>query len=313
VPVLPVSIDLSTVLEVADQTKLEQILQQSVTWDLSAAPDEIITYTLSWEELWQPAYIDITFGNQVVRRVTVNYRTGIRSNIISATKKSCEGGQVVEPVTVAPAATLDSQNILPPLGTSSPDVVPTTVPSTSLPEPSLPYVADWSLGFNGWAGSQSWKTVNGIIVNDGTEFGSIMAPLKPGREGVANYLVEAEIQVIGEGRDSSFGIVVRSNYYAGYIFSTGGGLFYVDHHSAVISVNECPTCYSSEILAESNFGIENEWHTYRVEVFGNELRLLIDGREFVHVTDNRFLEGGDVGLWSFNTQIQVRNFRVEAI
>jgi len=308
-PVLPVSIDLSAVLDVADQSKLEQILQQGVTWDLPAAPGEIMTYTLSWEEVWQRAYVDVQFGEQVMRRVTVNYRTGIRSDIVSATRQLCEGGEAAGPVTIDP---VDSQ-VTPLPGISTPGSAATLSLPTAILQPSLPYVADWSQGFNGWAGSQSWKTVNGIIVNDGTEFGTIMSPLEPGREGVANYAVEAEIQAIKEGRDSSFGIVVRSNYYAGYIFSSGGGLFYVDHHSAVISVTECPTCYMSEILAENAFGLDNEWHIYRVEVFGNELRLLIDGREFVRVTDNRFLEGGEIGLWSCNTQLQVRSFRVDGI
>lgn len=308
-PFVPVQIDLSAVLNVADRSQLQQSLQQGVTWDLSAAPGEIVTYVLSWEEIWQRAYVDVRFGEQVMRRVTVNYRTGIRSDIVSATRQLCEDGESAGPVTIDP---VDSQ-ITPLPGISTPGAAATPGLPTAMLQPSLPYVADWSQGFNGWAGSQSWKTVNGIIVNDGTEFGTIMSPLKPGREGVANYAVEAEIQVIKEGRDGSFGIIMRSDYYAGYIFSTGGGLLYVDHHSAVISVNECPTCYNSEILAENAFGLDNEWHTYRVEVFGNELRLLIDGREFVRVTDNRFLEGGEIGLWSYNTQLQVRNFRVDGI
>lgn len=304
VPVLPVSIDLSAVFNVADQTKLEQILQQSVTWDLSAGPGEIVTYTLSWEELWQQAYIDVTFANQATRRITVNYRTGIRSDIVAESMQFCDGSEPPEPAEIVPQPTPEPQ--------ASPTPMPVSTSAVG-PDETLPYHADWSQGFNGWAGDRSWKTVSGIIVNDGTEFGSIMAPYKPSRSGVADYAVEAEIQVIQEGRDSSFGIIVRSDYYAGYIFSTGGGIFSVDHHAAVISINECPSCYATEILAESPSGMDNEWHTYRVEVIGNEMQLLIDGREFIHVTDNRYLTGGEVGLWSLRTQVQVRNFKVEEL
>jgi len=49
-----------------------------------------------------------------------------------------------------------------------------------------------------------------------------------------------------------------------------------------------------------------EWHTYRVEAKGNEIRLLVDGDVLAEVVDNKYLDGGQVRLWSNeNTQVEV--------
>ena len=65
---------------------------------------------------------------------------------------------------------------------------------------------------NGWAGTKDWKTVSGMLVNDGTEgTGVITAPYRPGD--IADYAVEAEIQVLKVGH--GFWITVRGGYRAG--------------------------------------------------------------------------------------------------
>lgn len=134
-PTVPVGVDLSTVLEVADRTKLEQSLQQGITWDLPAAPGEIMTYIIGWEELWQPAYVDVNFGNQDVRRINVNYRTSIRSNIISSSRQNCDGsiaqGVEATPIIIAPPTSDNSgSQVAPP--TQAP--LPSPRPASSISE-----------------------------------------------------------------------------------------------------------------------------------------------------------------------------------
>jgi hypothetical protein len=41
--------------------------------------------------------------------------------------------------------------------------------------------------------------------------------------------------------------------------------------------------------------------------------LLIDGEVIVQTTDDQFTEGGQVGLWSNNLELDVRRFRVIAL
>jgi hypothetical protein len=62
------------------------------------------------------------------------------------------------------------------------------------------------------------------------------------------------------------------------------------------------------VLASAPFSPDpGTWHGYRVEVRGNGLTLNIDGAEVSSASDNTFLDGGRVGLWSDNAQIAVRS------
>src|SRR5689334_10044113 len=61
------------------------------------------------------------------------------------------------------------------------------------------YQADWSNGMDGWSGSGGWKTVGGMLVNDGTNDDPslwIPAPYEPGS--ITDYAIEAEIQLVSE-------------------------------------------------------------------------------------------------------------------
>jgi len=48
--------------------------------------------------------------------------------------------------------------------------------------------------------------------------------------------------------------------------------------------------------------IGEDWHTYRMEVDGNTLRVFHDGRLALEAVDNRYLTGGKIGLWSLVLQ-----------
>ncbi len=56
-----------------------------------------------------------------------------------------------------------------------------------------------------------------------------------------------------------------------------------------------------------------DWHTYRLEVSGNQLRFLIDGNVFMTASDNRILTGGVAGLFCRNVQLTVRRIRETAL
>ena len=52
------------------------------------------------------------------------------------------------------------------------------------------------------------------------------------------------------------------------------------------------------------------WHTYRVEATRDTITLKVDGAVLATVSDNRYLAGGQVGLWCNGSQIEVRSFQV---
>jgi hypothetical protein len=188
------------------------------------------------------------------------------------------------------------------------------------------YTADWSPGLDGWSGNESWKTISGLLVNDGTGDAFIAPPFV---SGVTDYSVETEIQFL---RGSAFGLFARANsapggaYYAGVIGQGGSistteipwwahgpfrGFVHLSSHLALGSFGST-TQPQGEILASLEFEPGSQWHKYRLTVQGNRLRLSLNGTTALDVVDNRYLYGLYTGLWTRSTQINVRSFRVIA-
>ena len=96
-----------------------------------------------------------------------------------------------------------------------------TVDTAATPPPggtgAVLYAADWSSGMGGWVGDPAWKTLRGVLLNDGTGGGdAILAPYDTGS--LADYAIEAKIRVTRPGGYSNgFGLDARrTNDRAGY-------------------------------------------------------------------------------------------------
>lgn len=212
----------------------------------------------------------------------------------------------------------------PPTGIS--DAPGATAPAsptlTPVPRPpagtALPYYANWSTGLGGWTGTDDWNAVDGKLLSRGTGFDnqvSITAPVLLDR--VQDYAVEAQIQLVRNSNAgaisgvASFGVVVRADsngggYGAGRctsagIFSCGGP----DSSVAVLW-----TAGNGMVLDATAFKPGEEVHRYRLEVRGNQLTVLVDGAVILTATDNTYLTGKRVGLWSDQAQISVLSFEV---
>jgi quercetin dioxygenase-like cupin family protein len=219
--------------------------------------------------------------------------------------------------TPIPTATPTPAPTSTPVPTATPAPTSTPVPPTSTPEPTstpvptptptpLPaagtvlYEADSSGGFEDWDLSGGWLYFDGILVNDGGG-GLIVAPYAP--TGLHNYAVEAEIELVEYGSyGNTFGVSAWGRSVSGG-FGTGGyGKIWLDQEV---------------IAAEGSSGsLGPDWHTYRLEVDGNEARLLIDGAIALAVVDNRLLSisGEGVGVWGDSgMQINLASFRVIAL
>lgn len=198
-------------------------------------------------------------------------------------------------------------------------VTPTpAVTATSLPVTTVGDVlcqADSVKGWNGWTGSSDWKILNGVLLSDGTNNNSygpptIVAPCQLG--GIANYAVETKIQVLTNSYPTCFGINVRgtptSSGWQGYI-----GTIYraCNNGNDLLALNVDTTVNNN--LTNAPFHPGNTFHTYRVEVKDNNIRFLIDGAQLLAATDNRYLSGMQVGLWSYEAQLNVSSFKVIAL
>ncbi|GAA0408050.1 hypothetical protein Acor_80790 [Acrocarpospora corrugata] len=192
--------------------------------------------------------------------------------------------------------------------------------------PALPYTADWSHDLDGWVTiGDSWHQTSGMLVNDGTSGDDQMSISAPFRmDQLTDYAVEADIQLVTYGSRlftsyRSFGLVVRASetgdggYNLGHCSASGllscTGEAEQESYFAVIKL----TGDRNRALSRRDFRPSTQWHHYRAEVRGNAITLVVDGAMVLRTTDNTYLEGGYVGLWSNNTQINIRDIRITAL
>jgi hypothetical protein len=197
-----------------------------------------------------------------------------------------------------------------PTATSTPEP-PTATPTptlTPMPTPEVLYQADWSQGMNGWVGSQSWKHVPNMVVNDGTIDKPLAVIVAPYHPDTIDYAVEADILVPRTGCGTSFGILARKEKKGFY----GGGIRWDCGRSVHIFAIQNPGTNDEygDFLAQGDFDPGTDWHTYRLEVKGNEIKLIIDGSPIAVTPSNRYITPGEVGVWSESLEISVRNFKV---
>jgi Domain of Unknown Function (DUF1080) len=183
----------------------------------------------------------------------------------------------------------------PPVAQPSPAVAPAPKPGDVL------YQADWSQGMDGWTGPSHWKTVGGMLVNDGGDASSAWAAFQTPNP---DYAVEAEMQAVGQidNTYSHWAVGVRGDASSGTIAYYSGGT-----HSGHAGISDGNL---ESMIVQKTFTPRNDWHKYRLEAKGNHLKLFIDGALVVESDDNRHLTGSEVGLYSRDVQVNVRSFKV---
>jgi hypothetical protein len=162
--------------------------------------------------------------------------------------------------------------------------------------------------WDGWPIGGAWRLLNGMIVNNGSQSGSLAPSLTPPpacQPATPDYAVEATILDTKEGGDTTaFGIDVRSSQRQG---SQMGYAAYTGAHGGAYINIENPT----KPAQYGPFDFGSSAHVYRVEAKGNVIRFLSDSTLIVSMTDNTYLDPGIIGLFCYNgTQIQMTRFRV---
>jgi hypothetical protein len=167
---------------------------------------------------------------------------------------------------------------------------------------------------DGWAGSSDWKVDahKAMLLNDGTASPCDMKAgptlVAPYQVKIADYAVEANIQILRYGSPClpiSFGLSVRGTSqpdgWKGYMAGA-------DLSAAKMFVGT-----GTERLTDAPFTADTSWHTYRVEVKDNEIKVLLDGSTVIDTLDNHYLSGEQVGLWCYAAQLQVSSFVVSTV
>ncbi len=204
-------------------------------------------------------------------------------------------------------------------GATSPtaDTSPTTGP-TVVVTPGVIYQADWSSGLNGWAGSSDWKVLHGALLNDGTAGNmtagpTVVPPFQLGN--ITDYALEAKIQVVSyQDGNPEFGIALRGTTVSGNWqgYQTGIGYLDASNYGGQCNAQITSEDYSNALI-KTPFDPQKNAHVFRFEAQGNVLRFFIDGGNVLQVTDNRYLTGSQIGLWSYHVQLSVTSFKIIAL
>ena len=258
-----------------------------------------------------PPSIALTPRNLVIGGVIVLLIATVP--LITFLSSSRSGSNQLSPTPTAKAVIVHDQP------TQTPTIAPTPTPITVSMLTATPtsssknilYQADWSNGLNGWIGGGEWKVLDGILINDGTSNNncgklSIIPHLQPK---ISDYAIEVRMQVIrttGSG-SSCFALNARSGYNNGHIIEYIGNI---------------GCCGDIEIYDASNynqfirtsFDPSGNWHTYRFEVKGTDLKLLIDGTAIAEASDARYLGiTGQVGLSDETMYVNISSFAVYSL
>jgi|GEM_PF-994536 len=205
-------------------------------------------------------------------------------------------------------------------GPTSPSSSATAPTSTATIAPgTVLYQANWSHGLAGWKGSDGWSVVQGDLEGDSNETISITAPYRPT---VANYAVEARLQVVRllQPEGGSFSLFAthvpgKDGYQAGVSRLMGPGprpngsnpqlQIYIEPFGAMAPGSFHPN--------DNDPG--TQWHTYRVEVQGNAASLFVDGNGFTMVssTQTATLSNGPLGISCGLVVLRVSSFRITAL
>jgi hypothetical protein len=204
--------------------------------------------------------------------------------------------------TTVPKSTTTTTQEVTTVPTEAPAVTDTTVttaPADSQAGSVLYEITDWSSGTSGWAAAGQWKTAGGMLVTDGTSDSFAVAPVD--LTGYPDYVVEAEVQILDPRAETDVLLMARMINGEGYWGGFDG------------SARRMVVGYGFEELGGAGFILDSGWHTYRLEVRGNVVKIFFEQAEVGRAVDNRALEPGTVGIYCGDGQINVRSFRVIAL
>ncbi len=197
-------------------------------------------------------------------------------------------------------------------------IAPTARPRpTTAPSPEALFAAAGAAELRALVAG-SWGIGQDQLVNDAAPIVAEPWITLPYRPRGGEYAVEMEIRVkdLAQGYScQSFGVVAGAESGAPI---WGAGVVYpcanAPTRARLTDLSDVGESYHDdpELTAEP-FEPEPGWHTYRFEVRGNRLRLLIDGDEVVATTDTA--AGPDrgrdqIGLWTQGVRLGVRRFTV---
>lgn len=188
--------------------------------------------------------------------------------------------------------------------------------ATPIPVGTVLYQANWSHGLTSLQGTRGWKVVQGQLETSTGDPAMLAVPYRPT---VINYAIEIRLQIVRLFQTNGGYFIImaskeagRDGYEAGVNGLEGStsrpngahpqAQVYIDPISSMAIGSAYPIDYEPG----------SQWHTFRVEVQGNEAILLVDdvqiGRASSEKTD--LLSNGPIRLSSALLDLRVSSLRI---
>ncbi len=242
--------------------------------------------------------IHCRLGASVVRAYT-----GIWLAMLLLVLAACGAGSAL-----AQQKGVPSQTLVP---TSS--VLPT---ATALPAGTVLYQANWSHGLASLQGTHGWKVVQGQLETYASDPANLAIPYRPT---VINYAIEIRLQVVRLFQKNGGYFTIGATKEAGKDGYQAGvnGLEGSEsrpngaHPQAQVLIDP----YSSMAIGSAypvDYEPGSQWHTFRVEVQGNEAILLVDGVQIGRASSEKtdVLSNGPLSLSSSLLDLRVSSLRI---
>jgi len=190
---------------------------------------------------------------------------------------------------------------------------------TSLPPGTMLYQADWSQGLSQWQASGGWKVVQGQLEVAANNLSKIIIPYRPT---VANYAIEVRLEVVsliqGEGGYwTIFGQRQpgKDGFQAGALGLKGSEERMSGSHGQAQVYFDPLSAMAPGIGIPNDYDPGFKWHTYRVEVYENSVRLRDNGVSLAYGSsvDADFISNGPIGLECERLVLRIALIRVLAM
>lgn len=185
----------------------------------------------------------------------------------------------------------------------------------AVPAGTVLYQANWSHGLDGWQGPKVWSVVGGQLETNSLTNTSIVVPYRPV---VANYAIETRVQFARVLVNIHNGFTIYANAepgkdgYEAQIYQLAlrepslPPPGYVDIATDQLDMNAG--------FQQLDFVPASTWHTYRIEVQGDQATLFVDGTKLSRsVSKLNALSNGPLGLQSMGFALLVSSFAITAL
>jgi hypothetical protein len=186
-----------------------------------------------------------------------------------------------------------------PTSTATVTIQPT---ATSLPAGTVLYEANWSQGLSQWQASGGWQVTQGQLEVAANGLSKIIIPYRPH---VANYAIEVRLEVVSllKGEAGSWTIFGqrqpgKDGFQAEVLGVKGTEPRMSGSHGAIYIILDPITAMAPGIGSPNDYDPGFQWHTYRIEVRDNSVRLLDNGIQLVYASsvDAYYLSNGPLGF-----------------